>query len=168
MFRGIPSIIDVEASGFGPYSYPIEIGVVLDNGERYCSLIQPANDWEFWDEDAEKVHRISREILQQHGKPLREVAEELNAFINGAIVYSDGWVVDSPWVRQLYHSAFLQQDFRVSPLDMILSEPQMEIWHQTKDRLLKNKEHRRHRASFDAALIQETFVKTAEMTQVMG
>ena len=34
-----PDIIDIEASGFGPDSYPIEIGVALSSGEKYCSLI---------------------------------------------------------------------------------------------------------------------------------
>ena len=165
MFRGSPNIIDVEASGFGSYSYPIEIGVILDNGDRYCSLIAPAADWDFWDDGAESVHRISREILRKHGKPLKVVATELNAFLSGQVVYSDGWVVDSPWVSQLFYTAHTRQDFKVSSLEMILTEPQMEIWHETKEALLLNSEHKRHRASFDAVLIQETFVKTAELTQ---
>ncbi len=50
MFRGVPNIIDFEASGFGPHSYPIEIGVIRSNGDRYCSLILPADDWTFWDD----------------------------------------------------------------------------------------------------------------------
>ena len=165
MFRGVPSIIDVEASGFGAASYPIEIGVVLNNGERYCSLIEPAEEWTFWKEEAEQIHHISREILYEHGKPLKVVAEELNAFLSGQTVYSDGWVVDSPWVRQLYYTAHTDQAFKVSPLEMILTEPQMEVWHETKDALLQNCEHKRHRASFDATIIQQTFVKTAELTQ---
>ena len=32
-----PTIIDVEASGFGPRSYPIEIGVALESA-RHCLL----------------------------------------------------------------------------------------------------------------------------------
>jgi len=165
MFRGTPNIIDVEASGFGSYSYPIEIGVILDNGDRYCSLIEPAADWDYWDDGAEKVHHISRETLCKHGKPLKVVATELNEFLAGQVVYSDGWVVDSPWVHQLFYSAYIDQAFKVSPLDMILTEPQMEIWHATKDELLLDCEDKRHRASFDAAIIQKTFVKTAELTQ---
>ena len=165
MFRGVPSIIDVEASGFGAASYPIEVGVVLEDGSRYCSLIAPAKEWTFWKEEAEKIHHISREMLHKHGKPIKEVAKELNAFLSGQTVYSDGWVVDSPWVRQLYYTAHTEQVFKVSPLEMILTEPQMEIWHETKDVLLKNCEHKRHRASFDASIIQQTFVKTAQLIQ---
>ncbi len=165
MFRGVPNIIDVEASGFGPYSYPIEVGVVLNDGRRYCSLIKPAKEWTYWDESAEQVHHISREILHKHGKPLKKVAKELNEFVSEQTVYSDGWVVDSPWIRQLFYMAYLDPLFKVSPLEMILTESQMEAWHEAKDRLLDSCENKRHRASFDAVLIQKTFVKTAELTQ---
>ncbi|MCF6253141.1 MAG: hypothetical protein L3J38_00120 [Thiomicrorhabdus sp.] len=165
MFRGVPSVMDVEASGFGGASYPIEIGVVLEDGSRYCSLIKPAEEWTFWTAEAEGVHHISREVLHQHGKPLRVVAEELNAFLSGKTVYSDGWVVDSPWVHHLFDTAHVSQAFRLSPLEMILTEPQMEIWHETKEALLQHCEHKRHRASFDASIIQQTFVKTAQLIQ---
>ena len=41
----LASIIDLEASGFGSSSYPIEVGIVLPNGQTYCSLIVPEPDW---------------------------------------------------------------------------------------------------------------------------
>lgn len=40
--RKTPNNIDVEASGFGGESYPIEVGVALDDDTKYCALIQPA------------------------------------------------------------------------------------------------------------------------------
>jgi hypothetical protein len=73
-----PIIIDVEASGFGGQSYPIEVGIAMEDGDKYCSLILPAEDWIHWDSDAEKVYRIARDILETYGKPMREVAEHLN------------------------------------------------------------------------------------------
>jgi hypothetical protein len=49
-----PIIIDVEASGFGSYSYLIEIGVAMDDGERSSWLIQPGRtgltDYSSWPE----------------------------------------------------------------------------------------------------------------------
>tara|TARA_B100000809_G_scaffold12879_1_gene11818 strand:- start:1149 stop:1406 length:258 start_codon:yes stop_codon:yes gene_type:complete len=39
---GNPFIIDVEASGFGAESYPIEIGIALAEGSKYCALIIPS------------------------------------------------------------------------------------------------------------------------------
>jgi len=86
-----PSIIDVEASGFGSDSYPIEIGVVLTSGERYCSLIVPVTEWTHWDAQAAKLHGITRTFLKQNGRPVTEVAQALNSLIEDQTVYSDGW-----------------------------------------------------------------------------
>ena len=59
-----PLIVDVEASGFGSASYPIEIGLALDEGLKYCTLVQPAPGWTHWDDEAQKVHRIPRDMLR--------------------------------------------------------------------------------------------------------
>lgn len=157
-----PNIIDVEASSLNSYSYPVEIGVVLGNGQSYCSLIYPNDDWTDWTKEAEAVHHITREILFKHGKPIHQVAHELNEFLADLTVYSDGWVVDSSWIKKLFYTAKIEQRFRVSALEMILKEPQMEIWHDTKDRILQGNEKLRHRATFDALLIQKTFTETAK------
>lgn len=161
-YKHPPVIIDVEASGFGPDSYPIEVGVALDNGEKYCALVQPAPNWTHWDPNAEQVHRVPRDILMEYGKPMRTVAGELNHLLKGKNVYTDGWVVDNPWLIKLYAEAGMNRDFAVRALEMILSEDQMNIWHETKDKCVAALELRRHRASNDAVLIQQTFIKTKE------
>lgn len=155
-----PSIIDIEASGFGPASYPIEIGVALDDPVKYCALIRPAPDWTFWDSEAEKIHGITRDMLEAHGKPVREVASQFNALLAGKTLYSDGWVVDRPWLTTLFHAARMEMTFRVSPLELILSEFQMGHWHPTRQRVIKDMAGRRHRASHDAWAIQETYRRT--------
>jgi hypothetical protein len=155
-----PIIIDVEASGFGGMSYPIEVGVALDDDTKYCSLILPAADWEHWDSEAEKVHRIARDILETYGKPINEVVAHMNQLLEGKTLYTDGWVVDKPWLTTLFHKAQVNMKFSVSPLEMILSEKQMERWHDTKDRVLAEVKKHRHRASFDAWIIQETYRRT--------
>ena len=155
-----PIIIDVEASGFGGMSYPIEVGVALDDDTKYCSLILPAPEWNHWDDDAEKVHRIARDILETYGKPMQEVAANLNRLLEGKTLYTDGWVVDKPWLTTLFHQANMRMNFSVSSLEMILSEQQMKRWHDTKDRILAEVKKHRHRASFDAWIIQETYKRT--------
>ena len=156
-----PTIIDMEASGFGPQSYPIEIGVALESGATLCYLVQPRKDWTFWDENAERVHRIPRDILEAHGRPIEEVAHDLNKNVDTETVFSDGWEVDSPWLSQLFERARVPCQFHFSALDFILSEEQMEIWHEAKDRVIAEMEIKRHRASLDALVIQETFVRTS-------
>lgn len=156
--------MDFEASGFGVHSYPIEVGVVLANRQKYCALIKPANDWQFWDLQAEQVHGLKRDLLERHGKSIHDVATELNAFLLGSVVYSDGWVVDKPWLSRLFYDAGFQPSFHLSPLEMILKEQQMEIWSQTKREVIDDLALERHRASVDALIIQETFVRTRHLT----
>lgn len=158
----IPNIIDIEASGFGGTSYPIEIGIALSTGEKYCSLIKPVSNWTHWSLQAEQTHHISRELLQQKGKPALQVARELNQFLQGLTVYSDGWVVDKPWLIELFAAARINTSFSISALEFILSEHQMEIWHKTKKHLVKELGLTRHRASTDAFIIQETYRRTQE------
>ena len=155
-----PFIIDVEASGFGGHSYPIEIGLALDGGSKFCTLILPAPDWTHWDDEAEKVHRVSRDILETYGKPMKDVALFLNEILAGKTIYTDGWVVDKPWLTTLFYAAGVQMDFSVSPLELILSEEQMASWHETKDKVIDEMELKRHRASYDAIIIQETYKRT--------
>jgi hypothetical protein len=163
--RRPPAILDIEASGFGPRSYPIEVGVVLPDGEKYCSLIRPLPEWTHWDEDAQRVHHVPREALSTYGRPPIEVAARLNALLRGQTAYSDGWVVDQTWLNCLFHAAAIPCEFGFSALELILTEPQMAIWHQTKDALACELGDARHRASVDALLVQQTWQRTFEATQ---
>ena len=159
----IPIIIDVEASGFGSLSYPIEVGVINQSGERFCTLIKPQRDWTHWDDQAESLHGISRQLLAEKGLSVQQVCQQLNQFLMGQVVYSDGWVVDDTWLIKLFYVAKVTMQFQVSSLEMILNEAQMSLWHSTKDRLFKQMKEQRHRASSDAALIQNTFVTTLQL-----
>ena len=43
-----PRVIDIETSGFGAGSYPIEVGYVTHQGKRWYSLITLCDDWQHW------------------------------------------------------------------------------------------------------------------------
>ena len=156
----VPAIIDVEASGFGKHSYPIEIGVAFSDGEKFCGLIKPEPDWIYWDSKAEAVHQISREILGSNGVSAREMAEKLNTHLQGKTVYSDCWTVDKPWLDLLFHAANLRAEFRVRAIEMILDETQIDNWKNTHSYNIENSQMSRHRASADAELIQKTWIDT--------
>lgn len=159
-----PAILDIEASGFGDDGYPIEVGVVLPDGRKYCSLVTPEPEWIHWDEGAANLHGITRAMLATHGRTTRVVAEDLNTLIGGGAVYSDGWVVDSSWLVKLFFAAGLKPCFRLSPLELILNERQMQCWRAAKDDVLAEYPDKRHRASFDAFVIQETFWRTRQLS----
>ncbi len=163
-----PNVLDFEASGFGVESYPIEVGVVLGSGQKYCALIKPASNWIYWDQQAERVHGLSREILLDRGKPIAVVATELNAFLAEKTVYSDGWVVDKPWLSRLFYQSGVKPSFYLSALEMILKEQQMEIWTQTKRQVIDDLALVRHRASTDALIIQETYDRTLKQVTCTG
>jgi len=162
-----PIILDVEASGLGAGSYPIEVGVANEAGQRFSRIIRPEPDWTHWDSTAESLHQIKRDTLLAHGRSPVDVAGELNDLLAGRVAYSDGWVVDKPWLSQLFYAARLPMKFHLSPLELILSESQMNIWHAEKQSVEKALAATRHRASHDAWIIQETFVrsKLLAMTQ---
>jgi hypothetical protein len=158
-----PLILDVEASGFGQHSYPIEVGIAFENGDRFCTLIKPHREWTHWDLQAENTHHISQQLLLENGKNIVAVSATLNELLNGKTVYTDGWVVDKPWLTTLFSFSGQEMKFRISPLEMILSEAQMDIWHSTKTLVEQDSQLVRHRASNDAFVIQETFRRTFEV-----
>lgn len=152
----LPPILDVEASGFGRNSYPIEVGYVLPDGTSYCSLIKPPPHWTHWDPAAESVHHIGRELLMQHGRDVREVARTLNEGLRGRTVFSDGWAHDYPWLAALYEEAGLVPSFRLESLRGLLSEEQASQWAATRQAVMREQQVQRHRASADARLLQTT------------
>lgn len=160
----IPSILDIEASGFGSASYPVEIGVVTDTGRRLCCLIRPHATWQHWDESAEKLHGINHQLLVAKGKLAIEVCLAFNGMLAGKTVYSDGWSHDIRWLRRLYEAAAMECEFTLSPIESIASEEQLMCWDEVKaDILARSKNITRHRATNDALLVQRVFQKSAEL-----
>ena len=162
----IPTIIDIEASGFGSRSYPIEIGVVKTNGDRYCALIEPPPEWDHWSESAQDVHGISRHLIETRGRKPRDICLELNEFMGDITAYSDAWTHDSPWLNRLFFAARVNPSFHLSPIEIIATEAQLLQWDQTKKRLEKNLGIKRHRASGDAYLIQQTYLESRRLADI--
>lgn len=156
----VPIIIDFEASGFGKGSYPIEVGFSGRHGEGWCALIRPEDDWLHWDLEAAKVHHIPREILVQRGKSSTYVAEQLNIFLTGYRVYTDGWGQDYVWMARLFDAAGMVPRFKLADLREIITPEQETRWHITKDKVLKELGILRHRASSDARVLQLTWLRT--------
>lgn len=151
-----PAVMDVEASGFGRASYPIEVGFVLPDGHAFCSLIRPESHWTHWDAQAEATHRISRSLIETRGRPVHEVAQAINTRLAGQTVYSDGWSHDYSWLGKLFDAADLTPTFRLENLRILLSETQANRWHQVKADIARERGTQRHRASADARLLQLT------------
>ena len=154
-----PAVLDIEASGFGQDSYPIEVGFVLPDGETYCSLIRPAPGWTHWDASAERLHRISQQTVQLHGRDAREVAQLLNDRLHGLTLYCDGWAHDYVWLNVLFEAAGLTPSFKLDNLRALLTDREASFWAIVKKQVATEMRLQRHRASSDAKLLQRTLIR---------
>ena len=157
MSSSLPPIIDVEASGFGRGSFPIEIGFALEDREVHSYLIKPVSHWTHWSEEAEAIHGISRDKLEQEGLSIRDVALLLNEHLFNKTLYSDAWSFDSSWIGRLFEEAELVQRFRIETINKLLTMEEMERWADTK--CWNELDVDRHRAANDVKVLQETFLR---------
>jgi hypothetical protein len=153
-----PAILDIEASGFGLGSYPIEVGFVQPDGQSWCSLVKPQPDWQHWDPNAAAVHHITREQLMQHGRGVKDIADTLNERLKGMTVYSDAWAHDYTWLNRLYEAAGRSPRFKLDNLRALLTDAEAAVWHDVKRRVVTHMGLERHRASSDARILQQTMV----------
>lgn len=159
----LPITMDIEASGFGRNSYPIEIAFVMPNGAQHDYLIKPPQDWTHWDTRAESLHGISRGSLEQDGFQPWDVASEMNDLLAGKTVYSDAWGNDMPWVAKIFESARLPQLFQINAITSLLPPEQLEHWNGEVNFQHSQLSKRRHRALTDAMAVQRAFASlTAE------
>jgi hypothetical protein len=166
--RKIPAIIDVEASGFGAGSYPIEVGFILPDGIAKCYLIRPEPDWTHWDGAAEALHGISRQVLSEQGHDIRAIATILNTHLKGLDVYSDAWGNDQTWIAWLFEAAGVRQLFRVRHLRQLMTDEQVDDWDRVKSQVVEEMGVVRHRASMDARILQTTFTRTLQAGAAPG
>lgn len=160
----IPVILDIEASGLGRGSYPIEVGYVLADQRSHCMLIKPDPEWRAWDAGAERLHGINRGQLQQFGVDPLRAAALLNEALRGMTVYSDAWGNDQSWLALLFDCADLVPAFKLQTLRKLLTDAQIEIWQPTKLAVAQELALGRHRASNDARILQQTYLRTRALT----
>ena len=149
-----PCVIDIEASGFGRHSYPIEIGYVLPSGRARCMLIRPAAGWTHWDAAAEQVHGISRAMLLAHGRAVHAVATALNDALAGCTAYCDGWAHDYAWLAALFEEAGMRPHFKLESVNHLLADGQLQQLDGERRDALAEMGLLRHRASNDARALQ--------------
>ncbi|MDT7836761.1 3'-5' exonuclease [Aquabacterium sp. OR-4] len=149
-----PCVIDIEASGFGRGSYPVEVGYAHADGRAWCTLVSPAADWLHWDDSAEQVHGISRAMLASHGRPPAEVARRLNEDLAGLTVYTDAWGHDYAWLARLFDAAGTPQRFRLEAVSTLLDASRMPDLDRLRQQAFPALGIVRHRASSDARALQ--------------
>ncbi|MEG0869223.1 MAG: hypothetical protein RSG77_19585 [Hafnia sp.] len=145
--------IDIESSGLGDGSYPIEVGVAMPDG-NFEMLIQPVEKWTYWNSKSQKVHGISRNDLKKHGRPAAEVAAKMNELFKGKVLWCDS-KFDVWWSTLLFDATGIEQEFQVKRMDKSLPQ---ELWERLLVELPIG-EQVKHRALEDALDLKECWEK---------
>jgi hypothetical protein len=95
------AFLDFEASSLSKHSYPIEIAWVFEDGRSRSLLIKPKPGWTDWSADAEKIHGISRDLLQAEGVEVELVVREMIEVLSGNELYASSPSWDGKWLSVL-------------------------------------------------------------------
>ena len=114
-----PVFLDIEASGLAAESYPIEIAWNNAAGKIQSFLIKRHPEWTHWNDEAEKLHRIYREELEEHGISLDEACDLLDKDLAGGHIFSDAPFYERQWLNKLYDTASRKRPFTVQGISKI-------------------------------------------------
>lgn len=142
--------LDLEASGLGQASWPIEAGWCFLTGKPSAMLIAPHEDWPdaAWDPAAEDLHGIDLKKLQRSGKPVGEVCNAMNEALKGARVFSDAPDWDGFWLYRLFSAAKARQQFQLCDFADLFENVSPERFRKAKEIAQKEAPHS-HRAAAD-------------------
>lgn len=158
----VPVFYECEASDLE--GYPIEIGwAFTDPGTAALvsesHLIKPPAEWpikESWDRAAERLHGIALAQLWRDGRPVWEVAQRMNAVLNGRELFSDA-PQDEAWLQLLFDAAGFEPAFTIRRTDARVLIAQAaanrgldEVAYARAKTLAAETAPRRHRAEADA------------------
>lgn len=105
--------LDVESSGLGEDSYPIEVALCDDALSLRSWLVRPEPGWTSWSVLAESLHGMGRDAVCRDGEPAAAVAHAMSAAAGDGWVASDAPEADGAWVDRLYAAAGLERPFRI-------------------------------------------------------
>jgi len=158
------SFIDIEASGFPPQGYAIEVAWNDQNENIHSFLINPYHftdkKFEYWSMDSQQIHGISREQLRNDGVDPYWLVEYLNATVPD-VVYSDAVLYDQWWIDRIYKACCIERKFKIETTDRLWFEicenhDRFEILDNIYKKVEKTFPHT-HRASDDVKCLLEVY-----------
>lgn len=158
-----PIFLDIEASGLDKASYPIEIAWNDAKGNITSFIIKPHPEWTYWSDEAEKLHRIYREELEESGITLNDACDRLDAELSGRGIYSDAPFYEKQWLDKLYQTANRRRPFAILGISRIPLFRKAFLRHagQTTYELYKKQAFKelgdRHRASIDVKAMMRIY-----------
>lgn len=115
--------LDIEASGLGSASFPIEIGWVLDDEAGPESiLVRPHETWDVasgWSAASAEIHGITPAMLEELGLSVEEACTRLDNLAPGRLVVSDAHRHDDWWLGRLYAAAGQEKTWSVGDVERL-------------------------------------------------
>ena len=174
--------LDFEASSLADRSHPIEVAWVFQNGRSESHLIVPAPNWTDWDDKAEAIHHITREMLATEGEPHDQVARRMIEALTGHDLFASAPSWDGKWLSALLRAAGIPRHaLRLRETDAALRETAAEMLgpHIAGPRLdiavhnlvakagAGGNEPPAHRALADAVAEYEKWVRTRDAARAL-
>lgn len=114
------AFVDFEASALHG-GYPIEVGYARSDGMVGAILIKPRFEWRglTWSAESERIHRLSRSVLEQ-GQSAETALGALNEALDNYACFSDAPAFDWHWLRMLDPEQPLRFRPMMTPADSLL------------------------------------------------
>lgn len=114
------ALLDVEASGLMPGSFPVEVAWLA--GSRGSAVIDPSGHWDEsrWDPDAEAMHGLSVQQVRRLGRHPKAVAAALDRALRGRVAFTDSPCHDAAWLDMLHQAAGIPRRYRVDSIGRLL------------------------------------------------
>ncbi|MCP5213346.1 MAG: hypothetical protein H6998_20705 [Hahellaceae bacterium] len=152
-----PILLDIEASSLSDNSYPIEIAWTLPCGEIVSYLINPktVSAWQDWSVSAEKLHGITRHMLESSGEKPEAIIKKILETPNHKVMYSDNPEWDQFWLSRLFAAARQPLDIECRHLYTLFSAEVLDSKvdgipvMSTIEKFARNNTLSRHRAKAD-------------------
>lgn len=134
------NIMTFKGSGRTYCSYPIGVGVALEDGTHYEAIIKPHHSWKSWCLKEESSHRISKEILDKHGKDLSTVCMELNALCKGKHLCNDDYIWAAHWLEKMYSVTETTPSFTCFPIEYVVDRDTLKDWDLRKNCIVQRQQ----------------------------
>jgi hypothetical protein len=158
--------MDIEASGLGTGSWPVEIGWALPFGPKRngAVLIRPVPEWTHWSSVAEThFHKISRQTLDREGMAPGEALARVEEALYGCEIYVEDPAEDRTWFSRLVAAAGRETALRLHDAHGLFEAQALRRRHNLTDirREVSVRFPHSHRAGADALQLAEIWRRLA-------
>jgi hypothetical protein len=131
--------IDFEASGLHQHSFPIEVAWAGPVIEEKAFFLKPHPTWlrDQWDDNAELLHGISLNSIDESGIAPDHIAKQLQLDCRGKVLLTDGVEFDQNWLAMLFEAGGLQCLYRIMDVQVWMGQQVRSLGIDPKTVLLR-------------------------------